>query len=47
MLGRDGVGGGRVPGEGIRLLSDDEAREILEAEDMDYLIEEFFEVIEG
>lgn len=47
MWGRDGVGGGGIPGEGIRLLSDDEARDVLEGEDMDHLIEEYFEVIEG
>lgn len=47
IWGREGAGGGYIPGEGIRLLSDDEAREILEAEHMDDLIEEYFEVVEG
>lgn len=46
MWGRDGVGG-QVPGEGIKLISNDEALVILEAEDMDDVIEEHFEVVEG
>ncbi len=47
MWGREGLGGGRIPGKGIRLLSDDEALRVLESEDMDDLIEEFFDVSEG
>lgn len=46
MWGREGAGG-CLPGDGVRLLSDDQARDILEAEDMDYLIEEYFETVEG
>lgn len=46
MWGRKGLGG-PIPGEGIRLVTDDEARAFLEAEDMDDLIEDFFEVAEG
>jgi hypothetical protein len=47
MWQRPAVGGGSIPGEGIRVVKDDEALQILEAEDVDWIIEEYFEVEEA
>ncbi|MEO5807031.1 hypothetical protein [Devosia sp.] len=46
MWGRE-TAGGFIPGEGIRILSDSEALRILEAENADHLIEEYFKITEG
>lgn len=44
MWGKPAVGGGSVPGEGIRVLDADEALKTLEAENEDWAIEMYFDV---
>jgi len=44
MWAKRGAGGGSFPGEGIRVIGDDEALKILEAEDDDAAIMLYFDV---
>lgn len=45
--GRECVGGGFIPGDGVCLISEDEACNVLEAEGLDSLIEQFFKLEVG
>ncbi|WP_297110333.1 hypothetical protein [uncultured Devosia sp.] len=47
MWKRPAVGGDSVPGEGVRPLTEDEAREVLEQEDDVIAIDEYFTVEEA
>lgn len=43
MWSKPALGGGSIPGKGIRIVDEDEVLKILESEDEDWAIEEYFD----